>query len=89
MQCYAPQGCQGFFTGQRESDGEHQCSTDWHGFIYEIITYAAKMFVIYYALQALQAALAARRRGQSWHALFFAAVGMALLMILFAKPLAA
>lgn len=62
----------------------------WAANIYEIITYASKMFVIYYGLQALQAALAAWRRGQRWHAAGFAAgVGVALAIIVLAKPVAA
>uniref|UniRef100_UPI00405465FE hypothetical protein n=1 Tax=Pseudomonas sp. TaxID=306 RepID=UPI00405465FE len=62
----------------------------WTANIYEIITYASKMFVIYYGLQALQAALAAWRRGQRWHAAGFAAgVVVALAIIVLAKPVAA
>jgi hypothetical protein len=61
----------------------------WSANIYEIITYASKMFVIYYGLQALQAALAAARRGQWWRAAGFAlAVLMALAIIVLAKPVA-
>lgn len=60
----------------------------WTANIYEIITYASKMFVIYYGLQALQAALAAWRRGQRWHAAGFAA-GVALAIIVLAKSVAA
>ena len=62
----------------------------WTANIYEIITYASKMFVIYYGLQALQAAMAAARRGQWWRASGFgAAVLVALAIIVLAKPVAA
>ncbi|MGM8936368.1 hypothetical protein ACS8E9_16070 [Pseudomonas neustonica] len=62
----------------------------WSANIYEIITYASKMFVIYYGLQALQAALAAWRRGQSWRAGgFAAAVLVAVAIIVLAEPVAA
>lgn len=62
----------------------------WLANIYEIITYASKMFVIYYALQSLQAALVAGRRGHWWRASGFAAgVLFALAVILLAKPVAA
>lgn len=62
----------------------------WAANIYEIITYASKMFVIYYALQALQAALAAWRRGDWLRACgFAAALLVALGVIVFAEPVAA
>lgn len=62
----------------------------WTANIYEIITYASQMFVIYYALQALQAALAARQRRERWRACgFAAALLVALGVIVFATPVAA
>jgi len=44
----------------------------WTANIYEIITYASKAFVLYYALQSLQAALSAGRKGQVGSAVLFA-----------------
>lgn len=62
----------------------------WTANIYEIITYASKMFVIYYGLQALQAALAAARRRQWWRAAGFGvAVLVAAAVVVLAKPVAA
>jgi hypothetical protein len=62
----------------------------WTANIYEIITYASKMFVIYYALQALQATLAAWPRGERWRACGFAgALLVALGVMVFAKPVVA
>jgi hypothetical protein len=62
----------------------------WTANIYEIITYASKMFVLYYGLQALQAALAAGRRRQWWRAAGFGvAVLVAAAVVLLAKPVAA
>jgi hypothetical protein len=62
----------------------------WMANIYEIITYASKMFVIYYGLQALQAALAAGRRKQWWRAAGFGvAVLVAAAVVVLAKPVAA
>ncbi|MGE6792660.1 hypothetical protein ACQKFS_11615 [Pseudomonas guineae] len=62
----------------------------WTANIYEIITYASKMFVIYYGLQALQAALAAGRRRQWWRASGFGvAVLVAAAVVVLAKPVAA
>ncbi|MEX6502444.1 hypothetical protein [Pseudomonas zhanjiangensis] len=62
----------------------------WLANIYEIITYASKMFVIYYALQSLQAALCAGRQGQWLRAGAFAAgLLVALVVVLFAQPVEA
>ncbi|MFD0985720.1 hypothetical protein [Methyloligella solikamskensis] len=59
----------------------------WIADIYEIIAYASKIFVAYYALQSLQAALAAWRNGHRWRAAFFAlGVVIGLLVVLFAIP---
>jgi hypothetical protein len=62
----------------------------WTANIYEIITYASKAFVLYYALQSLQAAMSAtreRRFGQA--ALFAAGVLIAATIIVFAIPVQA
>ncbi|MEG6508140.1 hypothetical protein V6C03_04070 [Methyloligella sp. 2.7D] len=59
----------------------------WVADIYQIITYASKVFVAYYALQSLQAALSAWRRKDYWLvALFGFAVALALVVIIFAIP---
>jgi hypothetical protein len=59
----------------------------WSANIYEIITYASKAFVAYYALQSGQAFLSAwRQRRYLQAALFLAATGIALAIILFATP---
>ena len=59
----------------------------WVADIYQIITYASKIFVGYYALQSLQAALSARRQGRHRLALLFGlGVLIALVVIVFATP---
>ncbi len=59
----------------------------WAANIYEIIAYASKAFVIYYALQAAQAALAARRNGDHGLTALFVFVGLlAITIALFAAP---
>ncbi|WP_445679478.1 hypothetical protein [Radicibacter daui] len=59
----------------------------WSANIYEIITWASKMFVAYYALQSAQATLAAWRGGQRALAvLFAAAVLLGVIIVLFAVP---
>jgi hypothetical protein len=59
----------------------------WTGNIYEIITYASKAFVAYYALQAAQASLCAWRRRDFVPAAFYlAATAIALIIIVFASP---
>lgn len=59
----------------------------WSSNIYEIITYASKMFVAYYALQSLQAALSAWRQRRFGRAsLFLVGVIIALIVIIFAVP---
>ncbi|ODA67964.1 hypothetical protein A7A08_01133 [Methyloligella halotolerans] len=59
----------------------------WIADIYQIIAYASKIFVAYYALQSLQAALAAWRNGHRWRAALFAiGVVIGLLVVLFAIP---
>jgi hypothetical protein len=59
----------------------------WTANIYEIITYASKAFVLYYALQSLQAALSAGRKGQVGSAVLFT-LGLlaALAIVVFAVP---
>jgi hypothetical protein len=59
----------------------------WAADIYEIITWASKMFVAYYALQSAQAALAAWRNGKrGLAALFAGAVVLAVIIVFFAVP---
>ena len=59
----------------------------WSANIYEIIAYASKAFVAYYALQAAQAAATAWRKGNYVRAAFFlAATVIALAIILLATP---
>lgn len=59
----------------------------WVANIYEIITYASKAFVFYYALQSLQAVLSAVRQGSYGSALLFSfGIAAALVVILFAIP---
>lgn len=59
----------------------------WIADIYEIIVYASKIFVAYYALQSLQAALAAWRNGHRWRAALFAlGLIIGVLVVLFAIP---
>lgn len=62
----------------------------WFANIYEIITYASKMFVAYYALQSLQATLAAWRNGHKARAgLFAIAVLIGVGVMIFAEPVEA
>lgn len=62
----------------------------WATDIFGIIAWASRAFVVFYALQSLQAALSAWRRGQRARAaLFAAAVLLALAVIVFAVPAAA
>ncbi|MGX5220770.1 hypothetical protein ACVTMO_19290 [Pseudomonas segetis] len=62
----------------------------WFANIYEIITYASKMFVAYYTLQSLQAMLMSWRKGHKLRAVFFAcAVLIGLCVIIFAQPVEA
>ncbi len=59
----------------------------WMANIYEIITYASKAFVIYYALQSIQAALAAKRQSKFARAvLYLVGVLIAVVIILWAIP---
>ncbi len=59
----------------------------WMANIYEIITYASKAFVVYYALQSIQAALAAKRQSKFARAgLYLAGVLIAVVIILWAIP---
>jgi hypothetical protein len=59
----------------------------WVADIYQIIAYASKVFVLYYALQSLQAALSAHRQGRLWQAaLFGAAVIIAVVVVVCAAP---
>jgi len=61
----------------------------WAADIFEIITYASKAFVIYYALQSSQAAIAAWGRGRyGLAALFGAGVLFAVAVVVFAVPAA-
>ena len=59
----------------------------WVADIYEIITYASKLFVLYYALQSVQADCSAwrlKRYGRA--AMYSAGVAVALLVVMFAIP---
>jgi hypothetical protein len=59
----------------------------WVADIYEIITYASKAFVAYYALQCLQAAVsAAHKRQFGSAALFGSGVAIAVAIVIFAIP---
>lgn len=59
----------------------------WVGNIYEIITYASKAFVVYYALQSAQASYGAwRQRHYGRAALFALGVVIAVIVIVFAIP---
>ncbi|NRH27240.1 hypothetical protein [Pseudomonas sp. MS19] len=59
----------------------------WFANIFEIITYASKVFVAYYALQSLQAAYTAWQNGHKGRAALFAvAVMIGVIVIIFAKP---
>ena len=59
----------------------------WSANIYEIIAYASKAFVAYYALQAVLATYAAWRRGDKVCVGFYAvAVVIAAGIVLFAVP---
>lgn len=60
----------------------------WSADIYEIIAYASKAFVAYYALQSAQAFLSTRRqRDFPQAAQYLAAVVIAVAIILFGKPI--
>ena len=62
----------------------------WSANIYEIITYASKAFIAYYALQAIQATLASVRHGHHARALLFATgILLAIAAIVIGKPAAA
>ncbi len=62
----------------------------WVTDIFGIITWASRAFVVFYALQSLQAALSAWRAGQRARATLFAfAVLLALIVVVFAIPAAA
>jgi hypothetical protein len=62
----------------------------WTTDIFGIITWASRAFVVFYALQSLQAALSAWRNGQHARAALFAfAVLLALAVVIFAVPAAA
>ncbi|MBI1359064.1 MAG: hypothetical protein GC155_02145 [Alphaproteobacteria bacterium] len=59
----------------------------WVANIYEIITYASKVFVAFYAIQCLQAAISAwRRREPVRTGLFASGMMLALVVIVFAVP---
>jgi hypothetical protein len=61
----------------------------WLTNIFGIIAWASRMFVIFYALQSLQALLSAWRGGQPWRASVYAAsLALALCVALFAIPAA-
>lgn len=62
----------------------------WATDIFGIIAWASRAFVVFYALQSLQAALSAWRKGQPVRATLFAfAVMLALVVVVFAIPAAA
>ncbi|WP_339511479.1 hypothetical protein [Pseudomonas sp. RL_15y_Pfl2_60] len=62
----------------------------WFANIYEIITYASKMFVAYYTLQSLQATLMSWSKGHKLRAgLFALAVLVGLCVMIFAQPVEA
>jgi len=62
----------------------------WTANIYEIIVYASRAFVLYYALQSLQALLRAARTGRFVRAGFFGAgLVLAVAILLFAVPASA
>ena len=62
----------------------------WLANIYQIITFASQIFVGYYALQSLQAALSAwRLRRFAWVAVYGTGTLIALLVVVFAIPVAA
>lgn len=59
----------------------------WSASIYQIIAFASQAFVVYYALQSLQAAHSARRMGQTGRTLLFlAGTVLAVLVVMFAIP---
>jgi hypothetical protein len=59
----------------------------WTSDIYEIITWASRAFVLYYALQSIQAAWAAgRRRDWTRMAVFLGAISLAGIVLVFAIP---
>ncbi|MCP5265202.1 MAG: hypothetical protein H6934_03790 [Burkholderiaceae bacterium] len=61
----------------------------WGADIYEIILYASKAFVVYYALQSLQATLSSLRRKRRIDAVLFASgVLIAIAVVLLGKPVA-
>lgn len=62
----------------------------WLANIYQIITFASQIFVGYYALQSLQAALSVwRLRRFAWVAVYGTGTLIALLVVVFAIPVAA
>jgi hypothetical protein len=62
----------------------------WSANIYEIITYATRAFVLYYALQCVQATLAAHRRGQRGRmAVYLGGTVVAIVVVIFATPVEA
>ena len=62
----------------------------WNANIFEIITWASKSFVAYYALQSFQAARSAWALGQRIRAVIFASgIALALLVIVWAVPASA
>ncbi|MEO6103317.1 MAG: hypothetical protein ABIP44_06725, partial [Pseudoxanthomonas sp.] len=59
----------------------------WLADIFQIITYASQAFVIYYALQSLQAALSAWKLGHKKRAsMYVVGIVIALLVVVFAIP---
>ncbi len=59
----------------------------WLGDIYEIITFASKAFVVYYALECTQAAVSALGSGKRLRAGLFVLGGLAAIaVVLFAQP---
>lgn len=59
----------------------------WAADIFEIISYASRAFAIYYALQALIAALTAWRRRDIWRCLGFGALAvLGALIVVFGQP---
>lgn len=59
----------------------------WFADLFQIITYASQAFVVYYALQSLQAALSAWRLGRKWRAAAYTmGIMIALVVVIFAIP---
>ncbi len=59
----------------------------WSANVFEIISYASRAFAAYYAVQALIAALTARRRGRRWHfAAYLALAALGLAITLLGQP---